>query len=249
MKILITGGGGFLGLRMAAHLAEKGHALRLMGRKPIESPHESCAGDVTKLADVRQALEGMDALVINHMAPRDPDAYATPELCFDINVKGTANLFFAAREQGIRKVVLISSTGTADAPADIDAWCATVPLRGDNLYTLTKGCQEAVAEHYARAVGMQVAALRVGYIVDADQMKDKYGRGVGERAPADTDPRDVGEVVRLCLEREDIGFEVMVVMSTRESLDLWNVRHTTERLGWKPRFDFDRLRAPGESAS
>ena len=94
---------------------------------------------------------------------------------------------------------------------------------------------------YAKEAGMQVSILRVGYIVDGDAMQDKYGREVKERADLDTDRRDVGEVARLCLERDDIELEVFAVMSTRESLKSWGVGHTVERLGWSPRFDFDAL--------
>jgi len=70
---------------------------------------------------------------------------------------------------------------------------------------------------------------------------DKYGHPVLERNFADTDRRDIGEVARLCLEREDSTFEIFHVMSTQESMDLADVRYTCERLHWKPRYDFSWL--------
>ncbi|MCE9612817.1 MAG: NAD(P)-dependent oxidoreductase [Lentisphaerae bacterium] len=239
MRILVTGGGGFLARGMAGPLAAGGHTLRLMDRAVFETPHECVAGDVAVLDDVRRAAAGMDGVVISHMAPREPNAYATPDACFRINVTGTANILFAAQELGVKKVVIISSTGRK--PGDAAAWLATLPIQGEGLYGATKECQEVLGQHYAREHGMQIALLRVGYIVDADVMKDKYGRAVGERNALDVDRRDIGEVARLCLEQNHAGLRVLPVMSTRESFFEWGVRVTVDTLSWTPRFDFDAL--------
>lgn len=243
MKIMITGGGGFLGRGMAIPLAAAGHSLRLMGRSPIESEHESAVGDVTKMDDLRKAMAGVDAVIINHMAPRSPNAYETPGTCFEINVTGTANIFEVGKELGIKKFVIISTTGTK-VPADYMKWIQTRPLPANGLYGATKECQEALGIHYAREENMQVSVLRVGYIVNAEEMQDKYGRSIGERAPLDCDRRDVGEVARLALEDETIEFEVFPVMSTREALETWGSQYTVERLKWTPRYDFDVLPMP-----
>ncbi len=239
MKILVTGGGGFLGKGMAETLGKNGHHLRLMGRSPFETQHERFQGDVSNLDDVRRALTGMDAVVINHMAPREPNAYATPEVCFKINVTGTANVLFAAQELGIKKAVIISST--SPKPEDPKAWLKTIPLPAKGLYGLTKACQEVLGDFYVREHGMYIALLRVGYIVNADEMKDKYGRPVGERNALDCDRRDVGEVARLCLEQNRSGLDIFSVMSTHESMGPWGVQQTVDALNWKPRYDFDIL--------
>lgn len=239
MKILVTGGGGFLGKGMAETLAKNGHHLRLMGRSSFETPHERFQGDVSVLDDVRRALDGMDAVVINHMAPREPNAYLAPEVCFKINVTGTANVLFAAQELGINKVVIISST--SPQPEDPKDWLSTIPLPAKGLYGLTKACQETLGQFYAREHGMQIAMLRVGYVVNADDMKDKYGRAVGERNALDVDRRDIGEVARLCLEQENAGLQVFSVMSTHESMEPWGVQYTVDTLKWVPRYDFDVL--------
>jgi nucleoside-diphosphate-sugar epimerase len=242
MKILLTGGGGFLGTGMAEPIAKAGHTLRMMGRSPFETPYERFQGDASSLDDVRRALIGMDAVIINHMAPSKSDAYVTPEVCFKINVTGTANILFAAQELGIKKIVIISST--SPQPNDPMAWLATIPLPTSmGLYGLTKECQETIGMHYAREHGMQIALLRVGYIVNADEMKDKYGNAVGERNPKDCDRRDVGEVARLCLEQDNAGLQVFAVMSTHEAMKEWGVQHTVDTLKWTPRYDFDVLPA------
>ncbi len=239
MRILLSGGNGFLSRGMVVPLAAAGHQLRLLDVRPFETEHECMVGDVARLEDAQRAVEGMDGIIVAHMAPRSPDAYATPELCFDINVKGTTNLLFAAEQAGIRRAVVISSGASIQGYKDQDH---SLPgNRPKGLYGLTKSCQELIAEFYATHHGFQCCALRIGYVLDGEKMLDKYGRSVGERNFQDCDRRDVGEVARLCLERDDLGYQVFHVLSTRESMDLWDVRHTCETLGWEPRYDFDKL--------
>jgi len=243
MRVLFTGSAGYLGQGMIIPFEQNSHYdLRLMDVRPFDTHHESFVGDVADLATCRRAVKGVDALVIAHMA-KNPDAYVDPTLPFDINVKGTANLFFAAQEAGIKKVVLVSSTsagGQHTKPID-----HTHPIHPvDGIYALTKATQEVIAEFYSRQHGMSVAALRIGYVTDADAMADKYGRKITHRPALLTDRRDVGEVARLCLEQTDLTWEVYNVMSTQESLTVWDVQYTCRRLNWKPKYDFSWLPLP-----
>jgi nucleoside-diphosphate-sugar epimerase len=246
MKILITGGDGFLARHMIVPLAEQGHTLRLMDVRPFDSPHEVYLGDVTNLTQVREAIEGVDSLVLAHMAPRNPDSYCTPEVGFDINVKGTANLLFQAVQAGLRRVVLISSVETVRRHPG-PPWRCNQPACAQGIYGLTKLCAEVVAEHYASEHDLAVASLRVGYLVEPDTMVDKYGNRVSERAALDTDPYDVGEVTRLFLESNLTGYHLLPVMSTHEALATWDLQFTCDQLHWKPRFAFDRLPLPSEA--
>lgn len=245
MNILISGGGGFLVRHTAKDLAEHGHRLRLLDVRSFDSPHDVIVGDVTNYASVRKASVGCDTLIIAHMASRVPNSYGTPESGFDINVKGAANLFHAAVQSGIERVVMMSSVATIQRhPGPI--WRHDQPACADGIYGLTKLCAEVVAEQFAGEHGLAVAALRLGYLVEPDGMLDKYGNRVSERAALDTDPRDVGEVTRLFLESDLTGFHIFPVMSTHEALTEWGVQYTCDILNWKPRFAFDCLPLPSE---
>jgi len=248
MKILITGGGGFLARGMVEPIAAAGHELRLVDVADFEvPPHECVAGDVTDLDSVRACLDGMDAVIVNHMAPRNPNSYERPDTCYGINVTGTGNVLHACMEKGIKRAVIISTT-SQHPPKDYRQWVKQIPVNSTaHLYGVTKACQETLGLHYSRAYGMHISILRLGYIVNAEAMKDKYGRDIGERAPLDCDRRDVGEVARLALEREDAELDVFPVMSTREAHEMWGTQHTIDRLGWTPRYDFDRLPMPASN--
>ncbi|NLF29911.1 MAG: NAD(P)-dependent oxidoreductase [Planctomycetes bacterium] len=245
MKTLVTGAGGYLGRGLIVPF-EGRHDLRLMDVVPFESPHEVLVGSVADLETCRKAVAGCDAMVIAHMASRQAGSYDTPVAPFDVNVKGTANLFFAAVEAGIRKVVLISSIGavgyhqrkgtflTIDLP----------PRSGGDQYSLTKICQEVIAREYHDNHGVAVAVLRPAYITDADSCKDKYGKEAHECNWQFIDRRDIGLAARLALELPDLGYEIFYTLGTPMAKERAEMAPIYERLGWKPQHPFvDKLKA------
>lgn len=109
MKVLLTGGTGFLGGRVVEELARRGHELRLLVRRPYRHPErqiEIARGDVTDRASLVAAAKGCDAVVhaaalVKILAPREQ---------FDqINVEGLKNALAAAEEAGISRFLYVSS--------------------------------------------------------------------------------------------------------------------------------------------
>lgn len=243
MKVLITGAGGFLGRGLIQPFVGR-HDLRLMDVVDWQTPHEKVLGDVADLETCRRAVRGCQGIVIAHMASRQAGAYETPALPFDANVKGTANLFFAGLECGVRRYVLISSESVVMGHPAPPRRTTDMPYRGATLYGLTKVCQEVIAEQFQREHGLAVAALRVGYILSADdpnRVVDKYGKRIQERNPPCTDRRDIGEAARLAIELPDLGYEVFYVLGAPEADRFYDMEPTFRRLGWKPRYDFTWL--------
>lgn len=240
MKILITGAGGYLGRHMIAPFEAAGHELRLMDVKPWDSPHEVVVGSVEDLDAVTAAVAGCDAVVLGHMAPRDPDSYLAPPVSFSINVTGTANCFHAAAAAGIAKAVLISSVGAVGGHTP--PMRRSDPMRPKGLYGLTKCLQETIGEYYHREHGMQVAALRPAYVIDGESMTDKYGRECKDFTVHFSDCRDIGSCALACLERDDIGFEPLFCVSTPEAREAFDMAYTCERLDWEPAHDFTWLK-------
>jgi nucleoside-diphosphate-sugar epimerase len=239
MKILVTGAGGYLGQGLVLPFAGR-HSLRLMDLKSFASPHELFVGDVADLDAARRAVVGMDAILIAHMASRQAGAYDTPPLAFDVNVKGTANLFLAGIEYGIKKFCVISSTGVLAGHTGF--WKRDSFPKGNDFYSLTKACQEVIAEQFQRVHQLSVSVLRVGWVMDADTMVDKYGQHRAQYCVGYTDRRDVGEAARLALERDNIDYEVFYVEGTSESADRCDIAYTRRRLGWEPKYDFKSLK-------
>ena len=240
MKLLITGGTGFLGAGLVTALESK-HELRLMDMVKRDARHELIVGDVSDLAACRRAADGMDALVIAHMAPNRPEVYGTPTIPFDANVKGTANLFAAAAEKKIRRVVLISSVGVLDAQHAAGEFLRLdMPAQPTSMYSLTKTCQEVIAEYYHRTQGIAVAMLRPAYITDADTLVDKYGTKRPSVNWQFIDRRDIGDAADCALRLPDLGCEAFWVLGHRDCVNHADMEHTYRRLGWKAAHDFSQ---------
>lgn len=248
MKVLVTGAGGFLGQGLIVPFEGK-HELRLMDVADWKTTHEKIVGDVADLDTCRRAVKGCDAVVIAHMASRQAGSYETPTIPFDANVKGTANLFFAGVECGIKKYVLISGEVVVLAHKMPPRRTLDLPLRSNTLYGVTKVCQEVIAEQFQREHNLSVAALRVGYILsadDPDHVVDKYGKHIRERNYANTDRRDIGLAARLALELPDLRFEAFYILGTPEADQWYEMEPTYHCLGFKPQYDFTWLPLPKE---
>lgn len=240
MNLLLTGAGGFLGAGLVSVLGKE-HRLRLLGLSKMETPHERVAADIRDFEAIRKAMKGMDAFVLNHMAPNRPPVYDTPTEPFDVNVKGAAYLFAAAAECGVKRAILISSTGVVHGHIMEKRLLTTdLPARPTNLYALTKTLQETMAEYYHRQHGMRVAILRPAYVNDADSLVDKYGTKRPSVNWQFIDRRDIGTAVLRALALPDLGCETFYLLGHRDAVNHADMRPSFGRLGWKPEHDFSQ---------
>jgi len=122
MRILITGGGGFIGAWIAKKLLEAGHEIRvfdlvderrimrLIAGGAIADAMDWRVGDIADTAAVEQAATGCDGIV--HLAGLlTPACRANPLKGVSVNLVGTLNVFLAARRLGIARVIYMSSAG------------------------------------------------------------------------------------------------------------------------------------------
>ncbi len=239
MKILMTGAAGFTGKGLAQTLRGQGHCIRSFDVKPAgEAADESVVADIADLAACRRAAVGMEAVVMCHMA-RNPDGYKEPPPAFDTNVKGTANLYHAAVECGIRRCVLVSSAGVVDKSASRNPRPGDGPYQFKaSLYVLTKIMQEALARFYHENHGICTAILRPAWIIYDETFMSKYGNALDRYDPTLIDPRDIGMAAALALTLSDLGLEVFHLGQDDADIDHATAR---SRLGWKPKYRFERL--------
>lgn len=157
MKVLITGGTGFIGSRLALACLARGDQVAVLGRED--------AGEA-EIAN-RQALEGQgvrvvlgsvtdrermssvatDVDVVFHLAAAQHEMNVPDELFRAVNVEGTRNLLEASIAAGVRRFVHGSTIGVYDR--DVDAVVdETTPLKPDNIYGVTKAEGESVVRQY-----------------------------------------------------------------------------------------------------
>jgi farnesol dehydrogenase len=167
VKVLLTGGTGFLGKNVARALASAGHELRVLARSGsnldgLPGGVEIARGDVTDAAAMRSAAEGCGAVL--HMAALvkmwvpDRDAFDA------VNVGGLKNALAAAAAAGARLVYTSSFIAVGPAgPAPADESQAH-PGRGfRNDYERTKAEADAIAREAAGA-GADVVILYPGVV-------------------------------------------------------------------------------------
>ncbi|SDP98135.1 NAD-dependent epimerase/dehydratase family protein [Lentzea jiangxiensis] len=162
MKVLVTGGAGFLGGAVCAHLADAAHDVRSFNRSTSarlsELDIEQRRGDLRDAVAVSAAVAGMDAVV--HCAAKT--GIWGPASDFDeINVGGTRNVVDACRRHGVRRLVHTSSPSVVHAGTDLEGVDETIPLpsRHKAHYPRTK----AIAERHVLAANsgdLATVALR-----------------------------------------------------------------------------------------
>jgi len=145
MKVLVTGGGGFLGQAVCRQLAAAGHTPIAMNRNRYaaldEAKIEQRTGDVANLDSVLAACEGVDAIV--HSAGK-VGAWGKLEDYYEANVRGTDNVLAACELRGIDKLVFTSSPSVVHGGADLDGVDESVPYAAhfSSAYAQTKALAE-----------------------------------------------------------------------------------------------------------
>ncbi len=238
MRVLLTGSAGHGGRGIARVLAAS-HHLRGMDVRASDDAMESVVGDVTDIEDCRDAVSGMDAVVVSHMGPRKPDSYAPPFLGFDINVRGTANLYQACVEHGIKQVVLVTSFKVLGPESDPCAPPGEICYGpGGDIYAVTKIMQENLAYHFFVKHQIVTTVLRPAWLVYESECCSKSGRPADRFDPYLLDPVDLGDVVALCLDRAPDVLEAYVPAQP----ECRGMDATMARLDWHPRHTFAHLR-------
>lgn len=197
MRVLITGGAGFLGSALANHLVREGHRVWVLDDLSAGDPaslHKDVSftrGDVRDIPKLWTLLQGMDC--VYHLAARVsvPESILYPVEYNDVNVGGTVSLMTAARDAGIKRVVFTSS-GTIYGEQEEQPIRETVRPHPHNPYAVTK----IAAEYYLSAMG----AL---YGIEAVILRIFNAYGPGQAAPPSHAPV-IPRFVRQALSRGSV---------------------------------------------
>lgn len=162
MKILVTGGGGFLGSAICLRLASLGHQVVAFQRSPAAQLNASgircIRGDITDISDLRLAAHNCEAVV--HTAGK-AGVWGKPEDFWRVNVDGTENVLAICHEAGIGKLVHTSSPSVVHSGGDISGGDESLPLA--QHFTAPYPESKAEAERRVLAANdsnLQTTALR-----------------------------------------------------------------------------------------
>src|SRR5918995_663368 len=162
MKVLVTGGGGFLGAHFAVRARSAGHAVVTLDRVGAD-----LACDVSDAQALARLMKAETPEAVVHLAALLTDASAADPIgATRVNALGTAAVFSAARAAGARKVLYASSVAAVGPCAEDSG--DDVALSPRTVYGATK----AFGEHLARAMsetpdGPDFVVLRFGWVYGA----------------------------------------------------------------------------------
>ena len=165
MKLLVTGGAGFIGSRIAAQLLEAGHTVTIFDnlstgfKSAIPTGATLIQGDLRDLASLQPAVTGQDAVI--HLAAQAlvPESVANPRKAFDINLGGGQNLLDAMRVGGVNRLVHSSTAAVYGNPVKVPI-AEDDPKLPINPYGATKYAFEQLLGAYHAAYGLNVVMFR-----------------------------------------------------------------------------------------
>lgn len=166
MKILVTGGAGYIGSVTSAELVKSGHQVTVFDHFVSHSPEKLgdipfIDGDLMDPADIEGALREVKPDVVMHFAAyiqmgesvRDPRKY------FDNNVTGSKNLIEAMLKTGVNKMVFASSAGVYGNPVHVPI-PENDPKEPENPYGETKLAVERLLKWYSKAYDFRSVSIR-----------------------------------------------------------------------------------------
>jgi len=160
MRVLITGGAGFLGRHVADYFADSGHDVKIFDQNPADGDFETIVGDLTNSDEVRNAVEGNDTVV--HIGAIG-DVYLAgekPALASAVNVVGSANIAEAAIAEETR--VVYASTWEVYGEPEYEPMDENHPTNPDHPYNITKLAGERILMAASELRGLPFVGLRLG---------------------------------------------------------------------------------------
>jgi UDP-N-acetylglucosamine 4-epimerase len=170
IKIVITGGAGFIGSALCDNFISKGYAVVCLDNlatghiKNIEHHFSNpdftfIEGDIRNLADCQKAVEGADYVLHEAALGSVPRSLKDPITSNDVNVGGFLNMLVASRDAGIKRFVYAASSSTY---GDSEALPKVEDVIGKPLspYAITKYVNELYADIFSRTYGLQTIGLR-----------------------------------------------------------------------------------------
>jgi UDP-glucose 4-epimerase len=165
MRVLVTGGSGFIGSHVVDRLRAHGHEPRNFDlvRSPWDYSVETVVGDLLDPEAVRRALDGCEAVVHLAAVADVNNVVADPARAEAINARGTSMLLEAARAEGTLRVLYGSTVWVYGdgIPGETLAEDAALPMPG-HLYTATKLAGEMYCSTYRELFGLEHTILRFG---------------------------------------------------------------------------------------
>lgn len=172
MKILVTGGAGFIGSNLCEYFLGQGHQVTCLDNfatghmenlipliEKYPQTFTLIVGDIRNLDDCRRAVKGNEYVLHEAALGSVPRSIIDPMTTNDVNISGFLNMLWASKEAGIKRFIFAASSSTyGDSPS--------LPKVEDVIgkplspYAITKYVDELYADVFARTYGLEYIGLR-----------------------------------------------------------------------------------------
>lgn len=248
-RVLITGASGLIGRITIAALKDK-YDFSAVNRRPVAGI--TCLqADISDLEAIKPAFRGMD-MVLHLAAYTGADDW---DETMKVTVQGTLNVFLAAQEAGIKRVVFMSTGSTMcgwewddDKPygklarGEYDQVTSPWPLisykdlpRPDSRYAVGKLFGEACGRWFSDVYGMSVPVIRLGAVLDVDRPT------LIRHFPGYLSQADAVQMIDKCLSAP-MSLKYMIFDAISENKVRWrDTSPAKDILGWKPTGSSDKF--------
>ena len=185
MKVLVTGGAGFIGSNLCEHFLKEGHTVRCLDNfstgkienllpllEAYPDRFKLVVGDIRNLEDCRKAVEGMEYVLHEAALGSVPRSIKDPVTTNEVNISGFLHMLVAARDAGVRRFVFAASSSTYGDSTSLPK-VEEVIGRPLSPYAVTKYVNELYADVFARTYGMEYIGLR--YFNVFGRRQDPFG--------------------------------------------------------------------------
>lgn len=173
MRILMTGGAGFIGSHIVEAYLEAGHDVAVVdslwshggGRRDSVPPAARFYEVDIRSPELREIVARERPEIVNHHAAQHSVKFSTDDPAYDaqVNVLGMINVLEAAQAAGTRKVIFASSAATYGTVEQLPADEST-PQHPESPYGITKMVTEHYLHYWQRERGLHYTALRYGNV-------------------------------------------------------------------------------------
>jgi len=168
MKVLVTGGAGFIGSNIVRSLLARGDAVRVLDNfstgnrgnlAGLENDVELVEGDLRSYERVHAAVRGVEVVFHEGALPSVPRSVQDPLTTTAVNVEGTLNVLLAARDEGVRRIVNASSSSVYGNTGELPRVESQAP---DPIspYAVAKLAAERFCTSFSRVYAMEIVSLR-----------------------------------------------------------------------------------------
>lgn len=185
MKILVTGGAGFIGSNLCEHLLNNGYQVVVLDNfstgkidnllpllKLYPSSLNLIVGDIRNIADCNKAVAEVDYVLHEAALGSVPRSVKDPLTTNDVNINGFINMLTASRDAGVKRFIYAASSSTYGDSKSL-------PKKEDEIgkplspYAVTKYVNELYADVFSKTYGIETIGLRYFNVFGKNQ--DPYG--------------------------------------------------------------------------